>query len=112
MEKSTRSGERASPSGVLCNHYAQAAPWTCTRGCATRSSRAVDLVTRRNTAPILERAWHIEARYQLSWWDALIVASAQTVGCRYLLTEDLQHGQDIDGLLVVSRFRMTPEDLA
>ncbi len=64
------------------------------------------------TTPILERAWHVEARYQLSWWDALIVASAQTVGCRYLLTEDLQDGQEIDGLLVVSPFRMTPEDLA
>jgi predicted nucleic acid-binding protein len=40
----------------------------------------------------MERAWHVDQRYQLSWWDALIVARAQASGCRYLLTEDLQHG--------------------
>ncbi len=61
---------------------------------------------------ILERAWHVETRFQLSWWDALIVASAQAGGCRYLLTEDLQDGQDLDGLLVVSPFRVTPTDLS
>lgn len=60
---------------------------------------------------ILDRAWHLESRFQLSWWDALIVASAQAGACRYLLTEDLQDGQDIDGLLVVNPFRATPEDL-
>ena len=64
------------------------------------------------SAPILERAWLIESRYQLSWWNALIVASAQTIGCRILLTEDLQDGQEIDGLRIVSPFRMTPEAIA
>jgi len=57
------------------------------------------------TPGIMERAWHVEARYQLSWWDALIVASAQSAGCRTLLTEDLQHGQNFDGLVVQSPFR-------
>lgn len=62
------------------------------------------------TSPaILERAWYIESRYQLSWWDALIVASAQTIGCRTLLTEDLQHGQNFEGLVVVSPFRIAPD---
>lgn len=60
---------------------------------------------------ILERAWFVESRYQLSWWDALIVASAQTLGCGTLLTEDLQHGQDFDGLVVVSPFRVPPSQL-
>ncbi|MCA0375741.1 MAG: PIN domain-containing protein [Gemmatimonadetes bacterium] len=60
----------------------------------------------------MERACHVEQRYQFSWWDALIVASAQASGCRYLLTEDLQHGQDLDGLLVCSPFRMTPDALS
>lgn len=63
-------------------------------------------------APILERAWHIESRFQLSWWDALIVASAHAGGCRYLLTEDLQDGQDIEGLLIISPFRVKPDDVA
>ena len=60
---------------------------------------------------VLERAWFIESRYGLSWWDALIVGSAQTLGCRALLTEDLQHGQQFDGLTVISPFRATPNEL-
>ena len=57
----------------------------------------------------MERAWHVEQRYQRSWWDALIVARAQASGCRYLLTEVLQHGPDLDGLLVCSPFRAPPD---
>ena len=54
--------------------------------------------------PVLELAWVAEARYQLSWWDALIVGAAQRLGCRYLLSEDLQNGQDLDGVVVANPF--------
>ena len=57
---------------------------------------------------ILDHAWKIQDRYQLSFWDALIVAAAQSVSCRYLLTEDLQAGQDLDGLLIVNPFLNDP----
>ena len=60
---------------------------------------------------ILEQAWKIQDRYQLSFWDALIVAAAQSASCRYLLTEDLQAGQDFAGLLVVNPFRNDPVSL-
>jgi predicted nucleic acid-binding protein len=40
-----------------------------------------------------------------SFWDALVVHSAKQAGCRVLLTEDLQHERDFDGLLVVNPFR-------
>jgi predicted nucleic acid-binding protein len=40
----------------------------------------------------------------LSYWDALIVHSAKRAGCRQLLTEDLQHGQTIDGVRIVNPF--------
>ena len=53
---------------------------------------------------VLEMAWAIESRYQLSWWDALIVGAAQRAGCRYLLTEDLQPGQSLDGVTVINPF--------
>ena len=59
-------------------------------------------------AVILERAWKVQDRYQLSFRDALIVAAAKSASCRYLLTEDLQAGQDLDGLLVVNPFRNDP----
>ena len=55
-------------------------------------------------AVLLERGWKIQDRYQLSFWDALIVAAAITSSCRFLLTEDLNSGQDLDGVLVVNPF--------
>lgn len=61
-------------------------------------------------APMLEAAWSIEDRYKLSFWDSLIVAAAQGAQCDGLLTEDLQHGMDFDGLTVLSPFLTSPED--
>ena len=57
--------------------------------------------------PLLEDAWGLESRFGLSYWDAQIVAAARAAGCRYLLTEDLQHGQDLDGVTVMDPF-VTP----
>jgi predicted nucleic acid-binding protein len=62
-------------------------------------------------AVMLENAWKIQDRYQISFWDALIVAAAKSASCRYLLTEDFQVGQDLDGLLVVNPFRNDPASL-
>lgn len=54
---------------------------------------------------LLEAAWSVEDRFGLSCWDAPIVAAARIAGCEYLLTEDLQHGAELEGLQVVSPFR-------
>ena len=43
-------------------------------------------------------------RLQLSFWDALIIETALVGGADHLLTEDLQHGQIIDGLVVENPF--------
>ena len=59
--------------------------------------RALDTAT-------IEQAWQIQGRYRFNWWDALIVAAAQLSGCSQLLTEDLQAGQNLDGLVVVNPF--------
>jgi predicted nucleic acid-binding protein len=59
---------------------------------------------------IFMAAWSIQDRFRLSWWDALIVAAARSAECPYLLTEDLQHGQDLDGVRVVSPFKISPEE--
>jgi predicted nucleic acid-binding protein len=63
-------------------------------------------------AAILERGWKIQDRYRLSFWDALIVGAAKAAGCRYLLTEDLQTGQDLDGVTVVNPFLSHPSSLS
>jgi predicted nucleic acid-binding protein len=57
---------------------------------------------------ILELGWKLQDRYQLSFWDALIVAAAKSVGCKYLLTEDLQTNQNLDGIIVISPFITEP----
>jgi predicted nucleic acid-binding protein len=62
-------------------------------------------------AALLERGWKLQDRYQLSYWDALIVAAARASSCRYLLTEDLQAGQKLDGIEVVNPFQRGPESL-
>lgn len=49
-------------------------------------------------------ASEVEERHRLSFWDALIVVSARRSGARELLTEDLQGGQRLDGVLVVNPF--------
>jgi predicted nucleic acid-binding protein len=41
----------------------------------------------------------------LTFWDALIVEAALRAGAGRLLTEDLQHGQRIEGLTVENPFR-------
>jgi len=57
------------------------------------------------TPALLERAWELQDRHQLAWWDALIVASALAAECGTLLTEDLQDGQRFGELEVMSPFR-------
>jgi predicted nucleic acid-binding protein len=62
-------------------------------------------------AGLMQRGWKIQDRYQLSYWDALIVAAAKVAACRYLLTEDLQSGQELDGIEVVNPFLRASESL-
>jgi predicted nucleic acid-binding protein len=42
--------------------------------------------------------------HRLSFYDALIVASAIEAGCDILYTEDMQHGRAIGGLAIVNPF--------
>jgi predicted nucleic acid-binding protein len=44
-----------------------------------------------------------------SFWDALILEAALRGGADRLLTEDLQHGQEIEGLRVENPFLKTEE---
>lgn len=46
----------------------------------------------------------IEQRHQLSFWDAMIVAAAVRAGAERLLSEDLNDGQQIEGVLVENPF--------
>ncbi len=45
-----------------------------------------------------------QARWKISLWDALILAAARASGATELITEDLNHGQDYDGVRVINPF--------
>ena len=60
---------------------------------------------------VLDGAWHIQDRFGLSWWDALIVSAGQVSGCHYLLSEDLQVGQVFGNLQIINPFQTAPETL-
>jgi predicted nucleic acid-binding protein len=62
-------------------------------------------------ARVLAGAFVVQDRFAISFWDALIVSAAQAAGCSRLLTEDLQDGQDFDGLVVVNPFRHRPDSI-
>lgn len=44
-------------------------------------------------------------RYQISFFDAAILAAAREMKCRVLYSEDLNHGQNYGGVRVVNPFR-------
>jgi predicted nucleic acid-binding protein len=54
------------------------------------------------TATTVLRATHIAEISQISFWDALIVASAEQVGAAQIYSEDLNDGQMIAGMLIVN----------
>jgi predicted nucleic acid-binding protein len=51
------------------------------------------------------RAVLLARRYGFSFYDALIVASAQIAQCEVLYSEDFQHGQTIGALTIINPFR-------
>ena len=57
-----------------------------------------------NDAETVLLASEIEARNNLSFWDALIVAAAQLLHVDKIFTEDMNHGQRIEGILIVNPF--------
>ena len=50
------------------------------------------------------RALDVQARYGFSFYDSLIIAAALEAGCTRLYSEDMQHGQRIEGLTIQNPF--------
>lgn len=55
-----------------------------------------------NDRALLVSAFDVQARWQLSFWDSLIVAAAQRSGAQTLWSEDLSAGQRYGGVTVVN----------
>ena len=61
------------------------------------------------TIDLLRRAWHWTERAGLSYWDGLILASAERSGCQWLLSEDFQAGRRYGSVEIVNPFETHPE---
>ena len=55
------------------------------------------------SADVLQ-AIQLQERYQLSFWDAMIITSAVRMGCQTVWSEDLNSGQTYDQVMVVNPF--------
>ena len=85
---------------------------TATKKLRFTSAEAEDVLVDMAAWPIhrpghddLIRAARLHRRYNISWWDALIVNSATQLGCNVLWTEDLSHGQRYGSVTVQNPFR-------
>ncbi len=56
------------------------------------------------SSDLYKRGVTLQARYGFSFYDSLIVAAALEADCARLYTEDMQHGQKIDGLTIENPF--------
>lgn len=95
---------------VLQEFYRQAT--RTTRPDAIPHQAAVGLITAWSRFPVQEisleivkAALEICGRHRLSYWDSAIIAAAQALGCRELLTEDMNDGQRIGSVTIVNPFR-------
>jgi predicted nucleic acid-binding protein len=57
-----------------------------------------------NDGAIIMQAIDIKRRYQLSFWDSLIVAAAQKCGASIIYSEDFNHGQMFGSVEVLNPF--------
>jgi predicted nucleic acid-binding protein len=57
------------------------------------------------TLPLMRAALAATARHHVSYWDAAIIEAARLLRCRVVLSEDLSHGQDFEGVRIENPFR-------
>jgi len=95
---------------VLQEFYVQAT--RATRPDRTTHENAVNLIkawtrfkVQEMTFAVLDAALEIKAAYGFSYWDSAIIAAARALGCATLYTEDMAHGRQIEGVVIVNPFR-------
>ena len=94
---------------VLQEFYSQATGskgrWGMSHEEAERSVRSLERFrVQPVTLQVLHTAMALRERFQINYWDAAILAAARIAGCDTVYTEDLNDGQDYDGVRVVNPF--------
>ena len=59
-------------------------------------------------AGLVKTAAEASARFRISYWDGAILAAARAMGAPVLYSEDLNHGQNYDGVRVANPFKRAP----
>lgn len=83
-----------------------------TRKGYAKSGQAIELIQQWSTLfPLvvanggcLMRAMKAVQEYQLSFWDAMLWATAKEASCSIVLSEDFQHKQTIEGVQFINPF--------
>ena len=58
----------------------------------------------RPSRPVVDTAWKLIDKYQLSYWDSLLIAACLDAGVTRLYTEDMQSQPTIEGVALVNPF--------
>lgn len=94
---------------VIQEFYVQAT--RPTRPDALGHDQAVGLIQSFMRFPIQEMSMAVtllamatSESFRISFWDAAIIEAARVMKCDVVLSEDLSHGQDYDGVRVVNPF--------
>jgi predicted nucleic acid-binding protein len=57
------------------------------------------------TPGLYREAFHLAGRFKVHTYDAAILAAAKELDARTVYSEDLSHGQEFEGLVVIDPFR-------
>ncbi len=93
--------------GCLSTQVLQEFYVTCTKKLGMEALRAKEIMqsfrnleTARIEPEDIDRAIDGNILWRVSFWDALIVVTARKLNCDILYTEDLNHGQLINGVRI------------
>ena len=106
MERSFLSGEGVVSIQVL-QEYANTALYRLHQDRAVILNQLALLAQLKVVEPnakLVSRAVELNALFSVSFWDASILAAAESVGCRQLLSEDLKPGQCYGSVQVINPF--------
>ncbi len=105
-----RSADLALSAQVLQEFYAQATRPTRPDALSHEEAQALVVAWSRFpiqsvTTELVMAAMACRVRFGISYWDAAIIEAARMLRCSQVLSEDLSHGQDYDGVTVVNPFQ-------
>ena len=89
--------------------------WVLTRRLAEPldSDHAAEIIDKLSALPVIStdpqlvrQAIDTSIRFGIAIWDALIIEASRVAGCHRVLSEDLQSGQDFDGVRVENPFTL------